>query len=129
MPPQNTHYWGDQWNGEDLSIFSLDDKPVPPGKFSEEESRASLDVNSPSYSRAQSSETLNVSPDNLRKTIASDQMSSKSGGSDVRGLRAAEAFIRPTPVATHGDISSFGFDLRNCTFKLAPRRCVLNGMR
>lgn len=46
-------------------------------------------------------------------------MSSKSAGSEVRGLRAAEAFVRPTPVATHGDVSSYGFDLRNCTFKLA----------
>lgn len=46
-------------------------------------------------------------------------MSSKSTGGDVRGLRAAEAFIRPTPVAVHGDMSSFGFDLQNCTFKLS----------
>ncbi len=38
---------------------------------------------------------------------------------DVAGLRAAEAFIRPTPVAVHGDISSYGFDLKTCTFKLA----------
>jgi hypothetical protein len=60
-----------------------------------------------------------VSPDNLRKTLAADTMSSKSSGGDVRGLRAAEAFIRPTPVATHGDISAYGFDLRTCTFKLA----------
>jgi hypothetical protein len=44
-------------------------------------------------------------------------MSSKSGGGDVRGLRAAEAFIRPTPISTHGDITSHGFDLRNCAFK------------
>lgn len=46
-------------------------------------------------------------------------MSSRSGNGDVRGLRAAEAFVRPTPVATHGDITAFGFDLRNCTFRLS----------
>ena len=46
-------------------------------------------------------------------------MSSKSAGGDVRGLRAAEAFVRPTPVASHSDIKSFGFDLKSCTFKLA----------
>lgn len=46
-------------------------------------------------------------------------MSSTRTEGDVAGLRAAEAFIRPTPVAVHGDVSSYGFDLRNCTFKLA----------
>lgn len=115
----NNHYWGDQWNGEDLSIYSLDDKAVPAGAFSPANSRASLNLDSPSYSQAQSSDTLSVSPSNLKKTLSSEGMSSKSVGGDVRGLRAAEAFIRPTPVATHGDISSFGFDLKNCTFKLA----------
>jgi len=33
-------------------------------------------------------------------------------------LRAAEAYVRPTPVMTHGDVLSFGFDLHNCEFKL-----------
>ncbi|KAJ4348534.1 uncharacterized protein N0V89_009911 [Didymosphaeria variabile] len=116
----NNHFWGDQWNGEDLSIYSKDDKPVPnAGSFSEAQSRASLDVNSPSYSRAQSAETLNVDPGNLRKSLSVDRMSSKSGNGDVRGLRAAEAFIRPTPIVTHGDLTSYGFDLKNATFKLA----------
>ncbi|KAF2177394.1 glycoside hydrolase family 5 protein [Zopfia rhizophila CBS 207.26] len=116
----NNHYWGDQWNGEDLSIYSLDDKPVPMGLFSRTDSRTSFDTNSPSYSQAQSSETLSVSPGNLKKALSAEDMSSKSaGGGDVRGLRAAEAFIRPTPIATFGDIAAFGFDLRNCTFKLS----------
>jgi hypothetical protein len=116
---QNNHYWGDNWNGEDLSIYSVDDKVVPAGAFSPSESRVSLDTNSPSFSKAQSSEALDVSPDNLQKTLAAETMSSKSSGGDVAGLRAAEAFIRPAPVAVHGDISSYGFDLRYCTFKLA----------
>jgi hypothetical protein len=118
----NNHYWGDNWNGEDLSIYSIDDKAVPPGAFSPADSRASLDTTAASYSQAQSQETLNVSPANLKKTLSSDQMSAKSGTSkagDVRGLRAAEAFIRPTPVATHGDLVSYGFDLRNCAFHLS----------
>lgn len=46
-------------------------------------------------------------------------MSSTRTEDDVRGLRAAEAFIRPAPVAVHGDISSYVFDLRTCTFKLS----------
>lgn len=61
-----------------------------------------------------------MSPGNLRKTLSVDRMSSQSSGpDDVRGLRAAEAFVRPTPVATHGDVTGFGFDLRGCTFKLS----------
>lgn len=117
---QNNHFWGDRWNGEDLSIYSVDDKPVPnTGSFSEADSRASLDTNSPSYSRAQSAETLNVDPTNLRKSLTADHMSSQSENGDVRGLRAAEAFIRPTPVTTHGDLTSYGFDLRTATFKVS----------
>ena len=120
MSTQNNHFWGDQWNGEDLSIYSVDDKPVPnAGPFTEVESRASLDVNSPSYSRAQSAETLSVGPSNLGKSLSVDPMSSQSKDGDVRGLRAAEAFIRPTPITTHGDLSSYGFDLKNATFTLS----------
>ena len=120
----NNHYWGDNWNGEDLSIYSLDDIPLPVGGLPSTDSRASIDTNSPAYSQAQSSETLKVSPDNLKKTLSSDNMSMQSSlvqdkDGDVKGLRAAEAFVRPTPIAVHGDISSFGFDLRNCTFRLS----------
>ena len=38
---------------------------------------------------------------------------------DVAGLRAAEAFIRPAPIAVHGSITSYVFLLATCTFKLA----------
>jgi hypothetical protein len=46
-------------------------------------------------------------------------MSSSKTDGDVAGLRAAEAFIRPAPFAAHGDISSYVFDLKNCTFRIA----------
>jgi hypothetical protein len=117
--PQNNHYWGDQWNGEDLSIFSLDDKAVPAGPFSMADSRASLDQDSPSFSRSHSSDTLSVTPSNLKKTVSAERMTTRKTDGDVRGLRAAEAFIRPAPVAVHGDITAYVFDLRNCTFKLS----------
>lgn len=102
-----------------MSIYSLDDKAVPAGAFSPADSRASLDTYSPSFSQARSTDTLSVTPSNLKKTLTAENMSSKSAGEDARGLRAAEAFIRPTAVATHGHLSSSGFDLRNCIFKLA----------
>lgn len=34
------------------------------------------------------------------------------------GLRSAEAFIRPSPIATHGDVLEYGFSLKNATFTL-----------
>lgn len=93
---------------------------MPAGAFSPSDSRASIDTSSPSYSRAQAStDNLSVTPDTLKKTITEDRMSSSKRDGDVAGLRAAEAFIRPTPVSVHGDISSYGFDLKSCTFKLA----------
>lgn len=46
-------------------------------------------------------------------------MSSKSGNGDMRGLRAAEAFIRPTPITTHGDVNKFVFDLKNSIFSFS----------
>ena len=60
-----------------------------------------------------------MTPSTLKKTVTEEPMSSSRREGDVAGLRAAEAFIRPTPVAVHGDISSYGFDLKSCTFKLA----------
>lgn len=35
------------------------------------------------------------------------------------GFRAAEAYVRPTPIATVGDVTSYGFDLRNAVFTLS----------
>lgn len=35
------------------------------------------------------------------------------------GFRAAEAYVRPSPIAVVGDVISYGFDLRNAVFTLA----------
>jgi hypothetical protein len=32
------------------------------------------------------------------------------------GLRAAEAYVRPSPHSTNGSVLKYGFDLRNCLF-------------
>lgn len=34
-------------------------------------------------------------------------------------MRAAEAYVRPTPVYTHGRMVSHGFDLAKCVFELS----------
>lgn len=75
-------------------------------------------MDSPSFSRTQSSDTISITPSNLQKTVTQERMSSSRQDEDVRGLRAAEAFIRPTPIAVHGDIEAFGFDLKTSTFTL-----------
>lgn len=40
------------------------------------------------------------------------------GTKPARASRAAEAFVRPYPAAAHGNIDSYGFDLKNCVFEL-----------
>lgn len=39
----------------------------------------------------------------------------------IDGLRAAPAYVRPYPIATHGTITSYGFDLKSCVFNLASK--------
>ncbi|KAF2758174.1 glycosyl hydrolase-like protein [Pseudovirgaria hyperparasitica] len=116
----NNHKWGDQWNGEDLSIFSKDDRPLPLSPFSRNQSTASFDNTSPSFSQSQTSEAPSVTPSTLKDSLSPHAMSSKTSKSAEpgSGFRAAEAYIRPTPITTCGDIVSYGFDLRNCVFKL-----------
>ncbi|KAJ9272519.1 CAZyme family GH5 [Paecilomyces variotii] len=122
---QNNHQWGDHWNGEDLSIFSHDDLelPVPQISHRRNESTTSIDRGSPAYSQSQSNnDTQSVTPKNLRRALTSQSMTSnrsQTSPEDKPGFRAAEAYIRPSPIFTHGTLSAHGFDLRNCTFTLS----------
>lgn len=113
----NTHEWGDQWNGEDLSIYSRDDKEVALEKSVPE-------VNN-STSRNQNSiitpQSLNkaLSVEHMSSSAASSSSTSTDDGSGKReGYRAAEAYIRPVPIAVAGNIISYGFDLKTATFHL-----------
>ena len=45
-------------------------------------------------------------------------MDNLSSSQNKSGLRAAEAFVRPTPIYTDGDLIEFGFDLKQNTFSL-----------
>ncbi|KAF2427662.1 glycoside hydrolase [Tothia fuscella] len=119
----NNHTWGDQWNGEDLSIFSEDDQPLPSLSQSLNASTVSLGKNSPSYSR---SEASSVTPSTLKQTLSSEEMNASGTltprtrlADDTKaGYRAAEAFVRPHPIAVHGKINTYGFILQTCTFTL-----------
>lgn len=115
---RNTHERGDQWNGEDLSICSLDDKPLPMSAVP----RASLENPRASTSTRGVGDETSVTPSNIHKVLTTPSISSKPGdnaeAAGTPGYRAAEAFVRPAPVFVAGTITEYGFDLRSCTFNL-----------
>ena len=109
----NNHQWGDNWNGEDLSIFSGDDQDVELRPFSQS-ARASREM-------SQRSEASHPS-EALKQQATRNSMSMKALATppelSAAGTRAAEAFIRPCPLATCGNLLSYGFDLKNCVFTM-----------
>ncbi|KAJ5118739.1 glycosyl hydrolase [Penicillium atrosanguineum] len=111
---ENNHEWGDQWNGEDLSILSHDDLELPCGG-----TLRSIDTQSPAYSESHSSaEESQVEPRNLKRALVSPSMSSDSAP-PPKGYRAAQAYIRPSPIYVNGNLESHVFDLQNCTFTMS----------
>ncbi|CAL8577857.1 hypothetical protein XPA_003670 [Xanthoria parietina] len=128
----NNHEWGDLWNGEDLSIVSVDDKllPVSPSVNAKDQKSASAsstssdDRSSPAFSESRSNNNSPVAPRNLKQTLSTTSMASLQRSNTPAeigsnpGYRAAEAYVRPSPMATVGNVISYGFDLRNCTFTL-----------
>jgi hypothetical protein len=98
----NNHQWGDNWNGEDLSIYSVDDRD-------------------PKSSYANDKKIVeDVDQDNLKRVVSRETMSTDRSAlqDDVQATRAAEAFVRPSPVYTNGIIIESGFDLAKVTFRL-----------
>jgi hypothetical protein len=117
----NDHRWGDNWNGEDLSIYCPEDKQIPTNPTAgtnAELAQEQMIENDPRH-------PSQVGPGNLKKTLSVDSMSAPStaaaraAASDTAGYRAAEAFIRPYPIATHGAVSSNMFDLKNSVYTFA----------
>lgn len=126
---QNNHQWGDMWNGEDLSLYSLDDRELPSnaalGTTSANQSSTSLDRNDPAFSESRSNpDSSSVEPSNLKSALTTPTIASKPS-EDLAdpgvklGFRSAEAYIRPSPIVTYDNIQEYGFDLRNCTFTLS----------
>ena len=133
---QNNHEWGDRWNGEDLSIYSLDDPPLPASlAAAANASTTSFDPADPSFSHSHSSESRDtlVQPGNLKSALSTPSISrapsnasaqaagtapAGSAAAEASGLRAAEATVRPAPAATAGRIRRHGFDLQAATWTL-----------
>lgn len=120
----NNHQWGDLWNGEDLSIFSLDDQPLPVAPASSDRLlKVAEDRSVPSSTTRSSFDSSTVSPSNLKANLSTPSIGSVPPTSDTElsnnpGFRAAEAYVRPSPIATAGKVKTYGFDLRNSTFNL-----------
>lgn len=122
---QNKHSLGDQWNGEDLSIFSLHDLPLPLESNTPTPSASSSSLvghASGTNTKNKNSDESTINPGNLKAKLKTPSISSKQTDSPSEltnnpGYRAAEAYVRPSPIATVGKILSYGFDLRYCTFE------------
>jgi Glycoside hydrolase family 5 C-terminal domain len=116
------------WNGEDLSIYSLDDMPLPiaakPGFASTNPSTTSVDKSSPAFSYSQAEGSPPVTPATMNEALKAPSISSErtqpSGELSAKpGFRAAEAYVRPSPIFTNGNLIKYGFDLKNCTFSMS----------
>ncbi|KAF3067359.1 hypothetical protein GL218_08556 [Daldinia childiae] len=124
----NDHQRGDQWNGEDLSIFSVDDQTLPvssvPRTPDLNQSTSSLLKTATTNSRKEVEDETSVTPSNLKRTLTNPSISSSTPPSpnpeltNAPGYRAAEAYVRPAPIVTNGPIVNYVFDLKNCEFTL-----------
>jgi hypothetical protein len=114
--------WGDFWNGEDLSIYSSEDRQLPnQSPLSTNTSTISLNRNSPSFSESRSASIQAPDKSNFDGHLKVPSMTatptvSSNSVSHAPGLRAAEAYVRPSPHSTNGSVLTYGFDLRNCVF-------------
>lgn len=141
--PDNSHEWGDNWNGEDLSIWSEDDTEramstldYPPSETASTRSATPVGGgggtrDSVGRSSARSSQPiLQASTYSESSTLATtvelvDKVSPKiiAEGSAIPpkllldGARALGAFCRPFPIATVGRPKWIEFDLKSSQFK------------
>ncbi|KAK6907104.1 hypothetical protein I203_101093 [Kwoniella mangroviensis CBS 8507] len=115
--PDHCHEWSDNWNGEDLSLWSKDD--IPRETF-HDESKSSPVINSSLSIPTSSSTTLTASrlttpkiPFTLESISAGDIPPSLI----LDGSRALSAFCRPFPIRTVGVPDRIDFDIATTAFK------------
>lgn len=133
----NSHKWGDLWNGEDLSIWSPDDRAFQASSYLEYSKRHGkhlgrphAHVYGPSTAKPAVFGLSTVSLPELANGLDDESLASHSvvdvNRQRVRvdtdtvhdGARALVAFCRPFPVKMCGNPVSFAFDLWTATFDL-----------
>ncbi|KAI0186437.1 glycoside hydrolase family 5 protein [Xylaria flabelliformis] len=121
----NDHQRGDQWNGEDLSIFSVDDQALPVSSLPKTQAitSSSLQNATVTSTRPEVDDETSITPTNLRQTLANPSITSQPSSlnpelTNTPGYRAAEAYVRPAPVVASGKVTNYGFDLKNCNFTM-----------
>ena len=138
--PDNSHEWGDLWNGEDLSIWSPDDRVFQTSSYTEYSKRHGRRLGRP-HAHAYGPKRLETS--NFGSSTASlpdlDDVFSRQGvgsmlsrsvddidlpGTGVEtdnlhdGARALVAYCRPYPVKTAGTPTYLNFDMASASFDL-----------
>ncbi|CAG8060001.1 unnamed protein product [Penicillium olsonii] len=111
---QNDHEGGDQWNGEDLSIYSQDDLELPrtiTTSLSKLPETTLIEKQSDSMSQRWRNSFKS-------REVPSPGISFRNSSARTRSYRAAEAFVRPSPIRVHGKLESHAFDLKNCKFSM-----------
>ncbi|WVQ62820.1 uncharacterized protein L199_000969 [Kwoniella botswanensis] len=119
--PDHCHEWSDNWNGEDLSLWSKDDMPR---ETFHDESKSSPVINSSLSIPTSSSTTLAVSRSTTPKvpfTLESISAGDIPPSLILDGSRALSAFCRPFPIKTVGVPDRIDFDIATTTFKYVVR--------
>ena len=96
-----------------------------PGPLSRPSSLLSVDKHSPSFSQSRSADSSSIFPENVKAALKTPSISTGQKSDtpadlgSTPGYRAAEAYVRPSPIATRGSVTASGFDLKNCVFTFA----------
>ncbi|WVQ78704.1 hypothetical protein IAT38_000791 [Cryptococcus sp. DSM 104549] len=124
--PDNVHEWGDNWNGEDLSLWGLDDVEAPAYTDASRSPTPSFSQPDQSILTGSSSTLAPPSSSRTAKTPASLSPAGVEEGEFptaliLDGSRAAAAFCRPFPTAMVGTPENIDFDIASTKFSLSVR--------
>ncbi|WVO17970.1 hypothetical protein L204_105668 [Cryptococcus depauperatus] len=113
--PDNSHEWGDNWNGEDLSIWSADDL-----QQKQEQNVSSSAISSLPQSSA-ATLTVPLSSTKPKYSLSLIQAGEFQPQLILDGARAVDAFCRPFPIASVGTPERIDFDINSTKFTYSVR--------